>query len=120
MVEPFTHSSGFGGLCAVIAALVAAAGIARTVRQRERSERRDQWWQRFAWLNDHTSRINNHLALRLLDQLTASARALRDDDLVAFAQERAREVYGEVRASTLPTPQLGPHTEDDEPQEGAR
>ena len=113
--DPFTHTAGFGGLMAVVAALIAASGVLVTVIQRARSDRRDAWWARFAWVVDHSATdLGGPLTVSMLDQLTATARQLRDDDLIAFAERYTRHVYAEF-AETSPTPRhqahTGPHAE---------
>ncbi len=40
LADPFTHTAGFGGLCAVIAALIATTGVLITVIQRNRTDRK--------------------------------------------------------------------------------
>ncbi|MFC5379459.1 hypothetical protein [Aquipuribacter nitratireducens] len=57
--QGFLLSPGFGGLAALLAALVAgavAASVARRDRlQRERTDRKNQWWTRAQWALDATT-----------------------------------------------------------------
>lgn len=93
LAEPFTHSPGFGGLMAVVAAIIASGGVAITVIQRGRTARRDEWWSRFVWLLDRSADLGSALTTSMLDQLTTSARKLRDDDLLAFAERCTENAY---------------------------
>lgn len=112
--DPFTHTAGFGGLMAVVAALIAASGVLVTVVQRARADRRDAWWARFAWVVDHSATdLGGPLTISMLDQLTATARQLRDDDLIAFAERYTRHVYAELPAHS-PTARHQAHTGPDD------
>jgi len=94
LADPFTHTAGFGGLCAVIAALIATTGVLITVIQRNRTDRKDQWWARFVWLVDHSAAdLGKTLTASMLDQLTNTARQLNDADLVGLAERYTRHVY---------------------------
>ena len=111
--EPFTHTAGFGGLMAVVAALIAASGVVVTVIQRARTDRRDAWWARFAWVVDHSATdLGGPLTISMLDQLTATARRLHDDDLIAFAERYTRHVYAEF-AEASPVARHQAHTGPD-------
>lgn len=97
LADPFTHTAGFGGLCAVIAALIAAAGVLMTVVQRNRTDRKEQWWGRFVWVVDHSATdLGITLTASMLDQLTDTARNLNDADLVGLAERYTRHVYAEL------------------------
>jgi hypothetical protein len=99
LADPFTHTAGFGGLMAVVAAVIAAAGVLITVGQRAHAGRKDQWWARFTWVVDHSAEdLGITLTASMLDQLTATARRLHDEDLIAFAERYTRHVYAELPA----------------------
>jgi len=100
VADPFTHTAGFGGLCAVIAAVITAAGVAVTLLVRSRVARRDAWWAR---------------SVSMLDQLTTTARQLRDPDLIAFAERYTRHVYAEL-PSPSPQPRHQAHTRAEQPE----
>ena len=85
LVDPFTHTAGFGGLCAVIAAVVATTGVLITVIQRNRTDRKEQWWGRFVWVVDHSATdLGGTLTASMLNQLTTTVRQLKNDDLLAI------------------------------------
>ena len=110
LADPFTHTAGFGGLCAVIAALIATTGVVMTVIQRNRTERKDQWWRRFVWVVDHSGTdLGKTLTAGLLDQLTNTARQLNDADLVALAERYTRHVYADL-VEPSPGPRHQAHT----------
>lgn len=97
LADPFTHTAGFGGLCAVIAALIATTGVLITVIQRHRTDRKEQWWGRFIWVVGHSATdLGITLTASMLDQLTTTARRLNDDDLLALAERYTRHVYAEL------------------------
>lgn len=111
LAEPFTHTAGFGGLCAVIAAVIATSGVILTVMQRNRAGRKDQWWVRFTWVVDHTAGVLGiTLTASMLDQLTTTARQVHDPDLIAFAERYTRHVYAELPDSS-PTARHQAHNE---------
>lgn len=114
--EPFTHTAGFGGLCAVIAALITVVGVAITLVQRSRVTRRDNWWARFVWVVDHSSRdLGGPLTISMLDQLTTTARQLSDADLIAFAERYTRHVYAQLPDAS-PTARHQAHNEPQQPE----
>ena len=97
LADPFTHTAGFGGLCAMIAALIATTGVLITVIQRNRTDRKEQWWGRFVWVVDHSATdLGVTLTASMLDQLTTTARQLKDDDLLALAERYTRHIYAEL------------------------
>jgi len=116
VADPFTHTAGFGGLCAVIAAVITAAGVAVTLLVRSQVARRDAWWTRFVWVVDHSgSDLGGPLTVSRLDQLTTTARQLRDPDLIAFAERYTRHVYAEL-PSPSPRPRHQAHTRAEQPE----
>ena len=97
LADPLTHTAGFGGLCAVIAALIATTGVLITVIQRNRTDRKEQGWGRFVWVVDHSAAdLGVTLTASMLDQLTTTARQLNDDDLLALAERYTRHIYAEL------------------------
>ncbi len=114
LADPFTHSPGFGGLGVVVAAIIAAGGVAVTITQRGREARRSEWWQRFTWLIDHTAELSVPLLFTLLDQLSISAKRLHDVDLIAFAQEYTADAYNDLLGQPdSPTPANDAHNDTD-------
>ena len=51
----------------------------------------------------------------MLDQLTTTARQLRDPDLIAFAERYTRHVYAEL-PSPSPRPRHQAHTRAEQPE----
>jgi hypothetical protein len=98
LAEPFTHSPGFGGLCAVIAAVLTLAGAAVALRQKALDDRRKGWWARFTWVVDQTPQLSTPLLFELLDQLVIGARSVHDEVLLAFAEEYSADAYEAVSA----------------------
>src|SRR5689334_17565244 len=117
-MRPFVYSPGFGGLMAVAAAVIAALGVTATLGQRSRGEQRERWWSRFSWLVDRAgTQLDLELVIALLDQLTDTARRLRDPDLIAFAENYAQAAYGSWLDATAPPGRHSGHTET-EPRRG--
>lgn len=115
---PFVYSPGFGGLMAVVAAAIAAVGVAATLAQRSRAERREQWWSRFSWLVDRAgTQLDLDLVIAMLDQLAETARRLRDPDLVAFAEHYFRTAYASWLAEGSP---IGRHSGHTGPMQGGQ
>lgn len=118
LADPFTHTAGFGGLCAVVAALIATIGVLITVIQPNRAERKDQWWRRFVWVVDHSATdLGKTLTASTLDQLTNSSRQLNDVDLVGLAERYTRHVYADL-VEPSPGPRHQAHTERDQGGQG--
>jgi len=80
--EPFTHTSGFGGLCAVVAATLALIGVFITTRQRRIADAREEWGRRFVaaitQLSSDSAR-QRRLGRTLVEQLLKSTLATEDD-----------------------------------------
>ncbi len=91
--EPFTHTSGFGGLCAVIAALLALVGVAITVWTSRRNSRIAQWWERYTWTLANADDLGARSTYGLLEQLTRTAIGLGDADLIAYARQSTTDLY---------------------------
>lgn len=107
----FLYSPGFGGACALLAAVIAfiAAGIstrqrrradeaalAEAARQREelhRSEAIQRCWDRYVWVVDHANEIGVRLTAGLLSRITDTAAALDDRDLVEFSRQFTFELF---------------------------
>ncbi|WP_157943939.1 hypothetical protein [Blastococcus atacamensis] len=100
----WVQSPGFGGVAAVIAAIIAfkaatrAATAARTTAaqdrlQRERAERKAQWWLRAQWALDLTLSSDSEtrtVGFRVLEALADSEWAEEHEgDIIAAATERA-------------------------------
>ncbi len=94
--EPFTHSPGFGGLCAVIAAVVTGLAAVTALRQKARDDRRKGWWARFTWVVERSPELSFPLLFSMLDQLTIAARSLDDEVLLAFVEEYSADAYAAV------------------------
>jgi hypothetical protein len=107
----FLYSPGFGGACALLAAIIAfaAAGIstrqrrradeaalAEAARQREEGRRTDaiaHCWDRYVWVVDHANQIGVRLTVGLLNRITDTAAGLGDRDLVEFSRQFALELF---------------------------
>lgn len=122
LAEPFTHTSGFGGLCAVIAALLATTAAIITVNQRSRADNRSAWWDRFVWVVDRIGTdLTGPLAIEMLSQMETAAKKLHDDRLVEFIQTYTLHVYQDNAADPSPDDgdegDTGGDDETDEPGE---
>jgi hypothetical protein len=109
--EPFTHTAGFGGVCALGAACIAFAAAWITIRQRRAAdaaalaesqakradERRnseiERCWDRFAWLIENRTILGPVLVLSLLEKLTDAAIRLAEPDLIAFTRELTLQFF---------------------------
>lgn len=117
---PWVYTAGFGGLCAVVASVIAFAAALITTRQRRAAERASQLWVRYVWLIDRGDTISVDLLIALLGQLTRSAAALGDADLVAFTREYTVELFasfGDETAETSPELPTAGHTGSDDGEE---
>ncbi|WP_380166921.1 hypothetical protein [Jannaschia sp. R86511] len=93
----FVLSPGLGGLAALLAAVIAggaAVSVARRDRwQRERSDRKQQWWTRAHWALDATTSDRSDVRLagyRMLEALGESEWAGEHEaDVIAAATERS-------------------------------
>ena len=123
----FLYSPGFGGACAVLAAVIAFSGAALSTRQRRRAddaalaeaarqrevargaEAIQRCWDRYVWVVDHANEIGVRLTTGLLGRITDTADALGDRDLVEFSRQFTLELFtataGEQPA-TDPTPEV--------------
>lgn len=117
MNQPWVYTAGFGGLCAVAASIVALVAALITVRQRREADRASQLWDRYVWLIDRGDSISVDLQIALLRQLTRSASALGDDDLVAFTREYTVEVFASLDDDLSRESLPGGHTEADDEEE---
>ena len=129
----FLYSPGFGGACAVLAAVIAFTGAALSTRQRRRSDeaalaeaarqrneaRRaeavQQCWDRYVWVVDHADEIGVRLTTGLLGRITDTAAALGDRDLVEFSRQFTMELF--AATSQEPPPTVPPPEVDNEQQE---
>jgi hypothetical protein len=108
----FFLSPGFGGLCAVLAAVIAYGAATLATRQKTRNDaqqrRQDdiaRVWDRFVWVMEHREEFNPVLTADLLDQLIGSGERLADEDLVALGQRISQELFRDGQDSpTLPPP----------------
>jgi hypothetical protein len=87
-------SPGFGGLAAVVAAVVAFIGVSRTVKAQREATRRQQWWERARWalnltLDDESS--TRAVGFEVLDALANSE----------YAEEHEAEVIDAAVNATL-------------------
>lgn len=115
----FFTSTGFGGVCALAAALIAFAAAQLSTRQRRqtdqatlagaavaqadqrREEEIQRCWDRYVWLVDHIDEVGLPLAAGLLTRITDTAVRLEDRDLVEFSRQLAAELLQTV-ADQLP------------------
>jgi len=103
-LSTWATSPGFGGAAAVVAAAVAYAAARRTAReqrknadndraQRDRAERKAQWWSRAQWALDLTLSEDTEtraVGFNVLDALAQSEWAdEHEGDVIAAATERA-------------------------------
>lgn len=111
LADAFTHTAGFGGLCAVAAAIIAFAAAALSTHQRRQADtanlretqrRREleahdhdvqRCWDRYVWLIDQADNIGIDLVISLLARLTESAEKLGEPDLVAFTREFTLDLF---------------------------
>jgi len=108
-LSAWIRSPGFGGVAALVAAVIAyrAARRAAVVQksnadgdrtQRERSERKNQWWQRAQWALDLTLSEDTEartVGFKVLRALAESEWADEHEaDIVAAATDRALETQG--------------------------
>lgn len=121
----FLYSPGFGGACALLAAVIAfvAAGLstrqrrradeaalAEAARQREevrRAEQIQQTWDRYVWVVDHANEIGVRLTAGLLSRITDTAATLGDRDLVEFSRQFTLELLAATTGEQLLAPQPG-------------
>lgn len=111
----FVESAGFGGLCAVIAAIVAYLAARRSTRERRRHDDLQQWWDRFTWTVENVP-PDDELLYRLLARLSDAANRLRDPALVDYMEEftldrASAEFGGESHWTVL---ELGEEDVDDD------
>ena len=129
----FLYSPGFGGACAVLAAVIAfiaavlstrqrrradEAALAEAARQREdvrRAEAIQQCWDRYVWVVDHANEIGVRLTTGLLSRITDTAAALGDRDLVEFSRQFTLELLVATAGEQLSTDP--PVTGDNEQRE---
>jgi hypothetical protein len=82
----FVESAGFGGICAVLAAIVAYLAARRSTKERRRHDDLQHWWDRFTWTVENVP-PDDELLYRLLIRLTDAASALQDPTLVDYMEE---------------------------------
>ena len=73
--QDWVMSPGFGGLAAVVAAVVAFLGVGRTVKAQREADRKQQWWDRARWALDLTlaeDTTTRTIGLEVLDALSRS------------------------------------------------
>lgn len=96
--DPFTHTAGFGGLCAVIAACIAFAAASVNAWVTRRNNKIKEWWDRYTWTLDRAETLGAWPTYELLSQLTETAAKLGDKDLIAFARRSTVELLRAVNA----------------------
>ena len=116
-ISDWAQSAGFGGTAAVVAAVIAfkaatrVASAARTTAsedraQRERAERKAQWWQRAQWALDLTLSSDTEtrtVGFKVLEALADSEWAEEHEaDIIAAATERVLGDDGDTEAPTSP------------------
>jgi hypothetical protein len=117
----FFYSPGFGGACALLAAVIAfiAAGLSTRQRRRadeaalaeaarlreevRRSEEIQRCWDRYVWVVDHANEIGVRLTAGLLSRITDTAAALGDRDLVEFSRQFTVELFAATTGELLST-----------------
>ena len=115
----FLYSPGFGGACAVLAAVVAFVAAGLSTRQRRRADdaelaesarQRDdlrraqaiqQCWDRYVWVVDHANEVGIRLTTGLLSRITDTAAELGDHDLVEFSRQFALELFARTAGDHL-------------------
>ena len=118
----FFNSAGFGGVCALAAALIAFAAAQLSTRQRQRTDRAtlagasaaradqrreeeiQRCWDRYVWLVDHIDEVGIPLAAGLLARITDTAVRLGDRDLVEFSRQLAAELLQTVTGPPAVSP----------------
>lgn len=128
----FFLSAGFGGVCALLAAVIAflaaslstrqrriadTATIAETALRREeerRAEAIQQCWDRYVWVIDHTDQIGVRLTIGLLNRIADTADQLGDLELVEFSRQFALELFAAVRDEQPPAERGVVDTGDEE------
>ncbi len=111
VAEPFTHTAGFGGLCALASALIAFSAAWLTLRQRQRADssalaeaqarrledRRnseiERCWNRFTWILDKRESLADTIVLFLLERQTEISAQLDERELMGFAHEFTKEIF---------------------------
>ena len=119
----FLYSPGFGGACALLAAVIAfiaaslstrqrrradEAALAEAARQREEVRRSDQiqlCWDRYVWVVDHANEIGLRLTAGLLGRITDTAAELGDRDLVEFSRQFTLELLAVTTGQQVSTPE---------------
>ena len=117
----FLYSPGFGGACALLAAVIAfiaaslstrqrrradEAALAEAARQREEVRRSDQiqlCWDRYVWVVDHANEIGLRLTAGLLSRITDTAAELGDRDLVEFSRQFTLELLAVTTGQQVST-----------------
>lgn len=114
-VADWLQSPGFGGGAAVLAAVIAYGAASRAAlvqrengqkdrAQRDRNERKAQWWHRAEWALDLTLNEDEEariVGFRVLDALAGSEWAgEHEGDVIAAATERALSDAGSGVPST--------------------
>lgn len=93
-------SPGFGGLAAVVAALLALWGVQTNVRSQRAATRKQQWWERARWalnltLSEQTS--EREVGFAVLDALANSEWAQEhESDVIVAATEPTLTQYLET------------------------
>ncbi len=91
--EPFTHTAGFGGMCALIAAVIAFLAASVNAWVTRRNNKIKEWWDRYTWTLDRADTLGAVTTYQLLAQLTTTAAKLKDQDLIAYARQSTVELY---------------------------
>ena len=122
----FLYSPGFGGACALLAAVIAFAAAGMSTGQQRRADdaaltesarRRDdlhraeaiqQCWDRYVSVVDHANEVGIGLTTGLLGRITDTAAELGDRDLVEFLRQFALELLAATAGE--PAPPTGPST----------
>ncbi|MCS5717861.1 hypothetical protein N1027_06905 [Herbiconiux sp. CPCC 205763] len=84
---PWAQTPGFGGVAAVVAAMIAFAASRHQARLQRAAQRKEQWWKRAEWalnltFNDDATR--SEVGIALLEALASSEWAgEHEDDVIA-------------------------------------
>lgn len=100
--DPTTHgwfgdwlmSPGFGGAAAVLAAVIAFAGVSRNLKAQRNANRKQQWWERARWALDLTLDDDSSTRAVGFEVLDALARS-------EYADEHEAEVIDAAVSATL-------------------
>jgi hypothetical protein len=68
----------------MLAAVLVLAGVFLTIRQKDRADRKEQWWKRVQWSADAVASVDEArrcIGLSALTALISATTAIEDDDV---------------------------------------